>query len=98
MTRTDRTLFFKVGYALVNLHNPCDFVQHEHDLARLALLQRLDIIMAVGRDDGLRANNEYFSGVLWSKQIGNALRVWDGWAHDWPWWRQMVVKYIGGHD
>ena len=88
------------GYSdeLVYFHNPCDFVQHEHDPARLALLRRLDIILAVGRDDGLRANNEYFSGVLWSKQIGNALRLWDGWAHDWPWWRQMVVRYIGGHD
>ncbi len=88
------------GYSdeLIYLHNPCDFVQHEQDPARLALLRRLDIVLAVGHDDGLRANNEYLSGVLWSKQIGNALRIWDGWAHDWPWWRQMIVRYIGGHD
>jgi esterase/lipase superfamily enzyme len=88
------------GYSdpLVYLHNPCDFIQHEHDAARLALLRRLDIVLAVGRDDGLRPNNEYLSGILWSKQIGNALRIWDGWAHDWPWWRQMIVRYIGGHD
>jgi esterase/lipase superfamily enzyme len=88
------------GYSdeLVYLHNPCDFIQHEHEPGRLALLRRLDIILAVGRDDGLCANNVYFSGVLWSKQIGNALRIWDGWAHDWPWWRRMIEQYIGGHD
>jgi esterase/lipase superfamily enzyme len=58
----------------------------------------MDIILAIGRDDPMRANNEWMSKVLWEKGVGNALRLWDGWAHDWPWWRQMVVKYIGGHD
>jgi hypothetical protein len=38
------------------------------------------------------------SGVLWQKGIGNALREWDGWAHDWPYWQQMIVRYVGGHD
>jgi diacylglycerol kinase family enzyme len=43
-------------------------------------------------------NNEYLSRILWEKGIGNALRLWDGWAHDWPWWRQMVTRYVGGAD
>ena len=30
--------------------------------------------------------------------IGNALRIWDGWAHDWPYWERMIRLYIGGHD
>jgi len=30
--------------------------------------------------------------------VGNALRHWDGWAHDWPFWADMIRKYIGGHD
>ncbi|MEP6573985.1 MAG: alpha/beta hydrolase-fold protein, partial [Gemmatimonadota bacterium] len=81
----------------VYFHNPCDYLQHEHDPVRLAALRRMDIIMAIGRDDSLRENNEFFSGVLWSKQIGHALRLWDGWSHDWPWWRQMIAMYIGGH-
>ena len=33
-----------------------------------------------------------------NKGIGNALRLWDGWAHDWPWWHQMIRLYMGGHD
>jgi esterase/lipase superfamily enzyme len=54
--------------------------------------------MVIGRDDPMRGNNEYFSGRLWSKGIGNALRIWDGWVHDWPYWQKMLPMYIGGHD
>ena len=79
-------------------NNPVDFIAGEHEHARLEALRRQDIIFVTGQDDAFRASNEQISGLLWGKGIGNALRVWDGWAHDWPWWRQMVVAYIGGHD
>ena len=86
------------GYSddTVYFNNPCDFLVHEHDAWRLDRLRRVEIILATGRDDGGRANNEYLSGVLWSKQIPHALHLWDGWAHDWPYWQQMIVRYIGG--
>ena len=77
---------------------PCLYLLNEHDERRLGWLRRLDIIMAVGRDDPSIGNNRWFSGALWGKGIGNALREWDGWSHDWPWWRQMIRLYIGGHD
>ena len=32
------------------------------------------------------------------KGIGNALRIWNGHAHDWPIWEKMIRLYIGGHD
>ena len=79
-------------------NNPALYLPHEHDPGRLSLLRRLDIIMALGRDDPNISHNRWFSGQLWSKGIGNALREWDGWAHDWPWWRQMIRLYIEGHD
>jgi esterase/lipase superfamily enzyme len=75
-----------------------DFIQHEHEPGRLAALRRMDIILAVGRDDPLRGESERLSGALWGKGIGNALRLWDGWAHDWPYWQRMLRCYIGGHD
>ncbi len=84
--------------ANVFAHNPSRYVPHLDDPARLEALRRMDVILATGADDAFVDNNRHLSGTLWEKGVGNALRVWDGWAHDWPWWKQMIVKYIGGHD
>ena len=82
----------------IYFNNPVAYIGNEHDWGRLEALRRQDIILVAGRDDGLRQSSEHLSGLLWSKGIGNALRIWDGWAHDWPWWERMVRQYIGGHD
>lgn len=79
-------------------YNPADFILGENDPQRLAALQRLDLILAIGSDDTLRGENDEFSRRLWSKGIGHALRIWNGWSHDWPYWRDMIRLYVGGHD
>jgi esterase/lipase superfamily enzyme len=79
-------------------YNPADFILGESDPDRIAALQRLDLILAVGSGDSLRGENDEFSRRLWSKGIGHALRIWDGWSHDWPYWRDMIRLYVGGHD
>jgi esterase/lipase superfamily enzyme len=91
---------FTDGYSDSNVYmnNPVQFIAGEHDGGRLAQLQHLDIIMATGRDDRLMSSARALSGALWSKGIGNALREWDGWSHDWPYWQKMVSLYISGHD
>ncbi len=88
------------GYSDENVYavNPMDFMRHEHERDRLAAFRRQDIVMAIGRDDPMCDNNSEFSGLLWEKGIGNALRIWDGHAHDWPFWEQMVRMYLQGHD
>ncbi|HET9066985.1 MAG TPA: alpha/beta hydrolase-fold protein [Gemmatimonadales bacterium] len=83
---------------VIYFYNPIEFLSQEHDPERIHALQGLDIVLAVGRDDPLRAQNEALSSLLWQRGIGNALRLWDGWAHDWPWWRDMLRLYISGHD
>ncbi len=82
----------------VYFQNPSDFMRNENDPARLDAFRRMDIILAVGQDDPLAPSNIEFSRMLWDRGIGNALRVWDGWAHDWPYWQQMLALYVGGHD
>jgi esterase/lipase superfamily enzyme len=82
----------------VYFNNPVAFIANENDWGRLATLRRQDLILVTGRDDPMRQSSEELSGVLWRKDIGNALRLWEGWAHDWPWWTQMIHLYIGGHD
>jgi esterase/lipase superfamily enzyme len=91
---------FTDGYSDDNVYfnNPCDFMKNEHEPERLTSLRHMDIILAIGRDDAACSSNEALSSILWSKNIGHALRIWDGWAHDWPWWQQMISMYIGGHD
>jgi len=88
------------GYSdeAVYFGNPFDSIATEHDPARLQALQRMDIILAIGQDDPASQNNRALSERLWDRGIGNALRIWDGWAHDWPYWQKMIRLYIGGHD
>jgi esterase/lipase superfamily enzyme len=82
----------------IYFHNPSAYLAGEHDDGRLAAMRRQDIILAVGQTDQACANNEFLSGLLWSKDVWHALRLWDGWAHDWPYWHHMIQLYIGGHD
>ena len=91
---------FTGGYSDDNVYfnNPMDFLQHESDPARLAALRQMDIIIATGKDDSLHGESERLSAILWQKGICNALRLWDGWSHDWPYWQRMVQAYVGGHD
>jgi esterase/lipase superfamily enzyme len=82
----------------VHYHHPINLVSglQEGDLAQQ--LRRVEIIMAIGRDDPAAATNSQLSDALWSKGIWHALRWWDGWAHDWPWWQKMIQLYISGAD
>lgn len=91
---------FTDGYSDANVYhnNPMQFIGGENDGYRLAQLRHIDIIMATGRDDRLMGSARAMSGLLWSKGIGNALREWDGWSHDWPYWQRMIQLYIAGHD
>jgi esterase/lipase superfamily enzyme len=91
---------FTGGFTDDNIYfnSPCDFMKNESDPGRLEALRHVDIILATGRDDPSCYNNEELSSILWSKNIWHAFRIWDGWAHDWPWWKQMISLYINGHD
>jgi esterase/lipase superfamily enzyme len=91
---------FMGGYYDENFYfnNPVDYTAHLQAADQIAALRAQDIIIVTGKDDSNRASNERLSANLWQHGIGNALRLWDGWAHDWPWWEQMIVTYIGGHD
>jgi esterase/lipase superfamily enzyme len=82
----------------IYFQNPVDFITNEHNGWRLDRLREQDIILAVGKDDRLLHQNRELSGKLWSKGIGNALREWDGFAHEWWVWHDMIQRYIGGHD
>jgi esterase/lipase superfamily enzyme len=50
--------------------------------------------LVVGNQDPLFDQNVKLAHQLGTKQIPHALDVWEGFAHDWPWWQQMAQKYF----
>jgi esterase/lipase superfamily enzyme len=88
------------GYSDTNVYavNPMQFMRHEHEPGRLEAFRRQDIIIVIGREDPMLDNNCEFSSLLWGMGVGNALRIWDGFAHDWPDWERMLRFYLRGHD
>jgi esterase/lipase superfamily enzyme len=88
------------GYddANVYAHDPSHYVVREADPYWLDALRRMDIVLAVGRDDPHFEDNRHLSNALWQRGVWHAFRVWDGWAHDWPWWKDMIRLYISGSD
>ena len=95
----DMSTFFG-GYYDNNIYfnTPSHFISNLNDPHRLDALRRLDIIIAIGKNDPNIENNRALSTALWQKMIWHAFREWDGWSHDWPYWQQMVRLYIQGHD
>lgn len=82
----------------VYYHNPIDFMAGMQEGVTLEAIRRLDIIMAIGHDDSAAWTNQRLSEILWSKGVWHAIHKWDGWAHDWPYWQQMIQLYIDGKN
>lgn len=75
--------------------DPTPYVAAASD-AHLDKIRKLDIIFAIGQTDPLLRGNQLFHDVLNDKAVPHAYHVWDGFAHDWPEWQEMVLHYIGG--
>jgi esterase/lipase superfamily enzyme len=78
--------------------NPMAFMAGLSDPHQRDLIKHVDIVLAVGEDDPSFENNAAFSRILWGQEIWHAFRVWDGASHDWPYWQEMVLHYVGGPD
>jgi esterase/lipase superfamily enzyme len=87
---------FLDGYSSADSYftNPLAFLPGLHDEASLQLLRTMHIVIVTGSTDPHVEEARQLSSVLWEKQVPNTLDVWDGWMHDWPYWRAMVTKYL----
>lgn len=95
----DMSNFFRPYYDdTIYHHTPSHYLPNLHDGEQLAAIRRLNLIIAVGEHDPNIDNNRAFSQALWTKQVWHAFREWNGWSHDWPYWKQMARQYIRGHD
>jgi esterase/lipase superfamily enzyme len=82
---------------LVYQCNPYEFIRGQ-DNGKLDQIRQQDIIVVIGKEDPAIQENREFTHSLWNKGVWHAYREWDGFAHDWPYWHEMVLHYIGGAD
>lgn len=78
----------------VYFHSALQWLPNVSDPGHIAALQRVEMVLAVGEHDFCRPSNERLSNLLWKKDIGNHLAIWQGGIHDWPTWREMIKQYL----
>jgi esterase/lipase superfamily enzyme len=77
------------------LTNPLAFLPGLHDERCLAPLRRMSpLTIVTGHDDANREDSVKLGQVLEAKGVGVKLEIWDGWAHDWPYWKEMCRVYL----
>lgn len=74
--------------------NPLAFLRGLGDPSYLDPLRQMTIVIATGSTDPHVHEARDLSQVLWDKGVPHTLDVWDGWVHDWPYWQQMIRKFL----
>lgn len=73
---------------------PTQFIANLHDATTLALLRKLEIVLAIGREDPFLPNNLLLCAELNHKKIDCHLHLWNGEAHRSKYWQAMVDWYL----
>jgi esterase/lipase superfamily enzyme len=51
-------------------------------------------VIATGQEDPNVDDSVKLAGLLREKAIDVGLEIWPGWAHDWPYWKDMMRRYL----
>jgi esterase/lipase superfamily enzyme len=76
------------------LHSPLDYLVSLADPWFLERFARNYYVLAIGNQDPQFDQNVKLAHILGSRQIPHIMDVWEGFGHDWPWWRQMAEKFL----
>ena len=77
------------------LTNPLAFapgLQEERDLGPLRAMAPKVIV--TGREDPNVKDSVRLAEALRTRGVDVRLDLWEGWAHDWPYWREMMRAYL----
>ncbi|MGH2498989.1 MAG: esterase family protein [Candidatus Limnocylindria bacterium] len=74
--------------------NPLAFLPGLREERYLAPLRETEIIIATGEDDPHVEQSRRLAALLVEKGVPARLHVWSGWAHDWPFWKDMVDVFL----
>jgi esterase/lipase superfamily enzyme len=52
-------------------------------------------VIATGEQDPNFEDSVKVAGLFADKGVQVGLEIWPGWAHDWPYWKDMMRRYLG---
>jgi esterase/lipase superfamily enzyme len=64
--------------------------------AHIEKLKKTELIFPIGQTDPLYEGSRLLAEALSERQVPHEFITWDGFAHDWPYWQQMSLLYLGG--
>jgi esterase/lipase superfamily enzyme len=76
------------------LTNPLAFLPGLEDSHSLDALRAMNIVIVAGDADPHVKEDYELAHILGAKNIPHMLDIWEGWAHDWPYWQQMIRKHL----
>ena len=53
-------------------------------------------VVATGEQDPNVDDSRKLAALLRDKGVDVGLDIWPGWAHDWPYWTDMMRRYLAG--
>jgi esterase/lipase superfamily enzyme len=74
--------------------NPLAFLPYLGDERYLEPLRNAEIVVATGREDQNVEESRRIVALLQEKGVPATLHLWDGWSHDWPYWKEMVDMFL----
>jgi esterase/lipase superfamily enzyme len=88
---------FLNGYYDANayFHSPLDYLPNLTDEWYLERFRQNYYVLATGNHDPLFDQSVKLAHEFGTHQIPHLLDVCEGFGHDWPWWRNMAVKFFG---
>lgn len=78
----------------VYFNMPNQFLKNMEDQQLIQQLDKMDIILAIGKEDQFLESNYKLSDILNEKGISHHLIEWDEEAHQARYWRKMVQIYL----
>ena len=78
----------------VYFNMPNHYLNNLHDDNWLGAIRQLDIKIVIGEYDPFLSDNQRLSELLWGKGVWHMFRVWNGRAHGYRRWREMVSWFI----
>ena len=76
-------------------HSPLDYLAGLNEGWFLDQYRRNYYVLVVGNGDSLFDSNVKLAHEFGVKHVPHLLDVWEGFGHDWPWWRKMLPYYLG---